>query len=41
LKEFPNGKHDDGPDALESLIRLLGKLVDVLDGSDQETFSDV
>lgn len=24
LKDFPNGKHDDGPDALEQAIRILG-----------------
>lgn len=28
LRDFPNGDHDDGPDALEMAIRLAGTLLD-------------
>lgn len=40
LKEFPNGDHDDGPDAMEMAIRLLCQLSDALDSIRQqaETF---
>ena len=31
LKAFPNGKHDDGPDAMEMAIRLLMSLCEELD----------
>jgi hypothetical protein len=27
LRDFPNGDHDDGPDALEMAIRLAGELL--------------
>lgn len=27
LQDFPNGDHDDGPDALEMTLRLASKLV--------------
>jgi predicted phage terminase large subunit-like protein len=32
LKDFPNGKHDDGPDAMEQAIRLLCEAFDELRG---------
>lgn len=31
LREFPNGDHDDGPDALEMAIRILLGIVDTVD----------
>jgi hypothetical protein len=27
LRDFPNGDHDDGPDALEMAVRLAGELL--------------
>jgi predicted phage terminase large subunit-like protein len=33
LRDFPNGDHDDGPDALEMAIRLAGEMLN--DGPDE------
>ena len=27
LRDFPNGDHDDGPDALEMAVRLAGEML--------------
>jgi predicted phage terminase large subunit-like protein len=27
LRDFPNGDHDDGPDALEMAIRVMGQIL--------------
>jgi hypothetical protein len=40
LKEFPYGKFDDGPDALEAAMGLLCRSVDALNGLHEVTESD-
>jgi predicted phage terminase large subunit-like protein len=41
LKEFPYGKHDDGPDALESAINLLCRSFDALHGLHEVTETQI
>lgn len=36
LRDFPNGDHDDGPDALEMAVRLAGHLIDELYNAEPE-----
>ena len=38
LRDFPNGDHDDGPDALEMALRVLGDLLRSVD--DGQEFYD-
>jgi predicted phage terminase large subunit-like protein len=35
LRDFPNGDHDDGPDALEMAIRLAIQLLSTPQGQDR------
>jgi predicted phage terminase large subunit-like protein len=41
LKDFPYGKHDDGPDALEAAIALLCESVDALHGFHEVTETQI
>jgi hypothetical protein len=34
LRDFPNGDHDDGPDALEMALRLASELLAPIPGDD-------
>jgi hypothetical protein len=34
LRDFPNGAHDDGPDALEMALRLAGDVLNRRNASD-------
>ena len=41
MREFPNGEHDDGPDAFEMALRLLFRLIDAMEGMSEVVESDI
>jgi hypothetical protein len=36
MRDFPNGDHDDGPDALEMAVRLASELTSAVRNAPQE-----